>query len=384
MSRIAIVTRARAPYHKALQEAFAASLGDQGGVRLFYPKNSFCPFDETETLPVGPNITTSWIDSTKIDGSATAMLARYRTEAIGTQLPSRALWNALRDFKPGIIWVHEYSPYTLTGILFAKANRIPVVISSDVGVANRGSFPWIVRLWHRLWSHLADGVIACTPAARQPLCATPTPFVEAYHAADSRVFLPSAKNGSTRAGTSFVFVGRMIPVKGIDLLLAAAARLKASGRSDWNLKLIGPDADNYGAELVEQFGLKKEVQITGFKDGEALRKEFASGDAFVIATRQDTYAAVVHEAACLGLPLLVSQHAGAAETLVREGLNGFKIDPADAEAFAARMALLCDKPTLTPMSRESRRIGEEFSAHRRGPAVWQWMQESFRLPRPLI
>lgn len=378
MSRIALVTRARAPYHKALQEAFAESLGGQSSLRLFYPKNSFCPFDENKTLPVGPNISTSWIDSTKINGGATAMLARYQTEAIGTQLPSRALWNAMREFNPDIVWVHEYSPYTLTGILFAKAHRIPVVVSSDVGVANRDSFPWIVRLWHRLWSHLADGVIACTPAARQPLCATPTPFVEAYHAADSRVFVPSVNGSAQKNGaTNFVFVGRVIPVKGIDLLLAAAARLKQSGQSHWNLKLIGPDDDGYGAALVGQFGLKKEVQITGFKDGMALRDEFSSGDAFVIATRQDTYAAVVHEAACLGLPLIVSQHAGAADTLVREGVNGFKIDPADADAFAARMAVVCDKQTRAPMSRESRRIGEEFSAHRRGPAVWEWMQTNF-------
>lgn len=377
MSRIAIVTRARAPYHKALQEAFAASIGGRGGVRLFYPKKSFCPFDENKTLPVGPNISTSWIDSTKIEGGVTAMLARYRTEAIGTQLPSRALWNSLRDWRPNLIWVHEYSPYTLTGILFAKANRIPVVVSSDVGISNRDSFPWIVRWWHRLWSHLADGVIACTPAARQPLCATPTPFVEAFHAADSRVFVPSTNGKSASGITNFVFVGRVIPIKGIDLLLAAAARLKASGRSDWNLKLIGSDSENYGAALIEKFGLRNEVQITGFKDGEALRSEFGGGDAFVIATRQDTYAAVVHEAACLGLPLLVSQHAGAADALVREGVNGFKIDPADAESFAARMAVMCDKQARVPMSRESRRTGEEFSAHRRGPAVWEWMRMNF-------
>ncbi len=265
----------------------------------------------------------------------------------------------------------------LTGILFAKTHRIPVVASSDVGLANRDSFPWMVRFWHRLWSHLADGVIACTPAARRPLCAAPVPFVEAYHAADSRVLVPSSgKHGGT-SGTNFVFVGRVIPIKGIDLLLSAAARLKESGRSDWNLTLIGPDADGYGAGLIGKFGLQKEVRITGFKDGEALRSEFSKGDAFVIATRQDTYAAVVHEAACLGLPLLVSQHAGAADALVREGVNGFKIDPSDAGSFAARMAVMCDRQTRVPMSRESRRTGEEYSAHRRGPAVWEWMQANF-------
>lgn len=378
MSRIALVTRARAPYHKALQEAFAQSLGTDSSLHLFYPKDSFCPFDEGQTIPAGTNISTEWIDSTRLHGGATALLARYRSEAIGTQLPSRALWSALVECRPDLVWVHEYSPYTLTGILFAKARRLPVVVSSDVGRGNRDSFPWIVRLWHRLWSHLADGIIACTPAARQPLCQTPVPFVEAYHAADSRVFVPLPEGQAQKNdATQFVFVGRMIPVKGIDLLLAAAARLKQQGRTHWNLRLIGPDSDGYGAALIDNFGLRNEVQITGFKEGEALRREFSTGDVFVIATRQDTYAAVVHEAACLGLPLIVSQHAGAAEALVRDGVNGFKIDPTDAESFADRMTVLCDKKTRALMARESRKTGELFSAHRRGPAVWDWMQNSF-------
>jgi glycosyltransferase involved in cell wall biosynthesis len=378
MTRIALVTRARAPYHKALQEAFAQSLGTGSSLRVFYPKDSFCPFDEEKTIPAGANISTTWIESARLNGGATSLLARHRSEAIGTQLPSRVLWDALVAYEPDIVWVHEYSPYTLAGILFAKTRRIPIVVSSDVGMGNRDSFPWIVRMWHRLWGHLADGVIACTPSARQPLCGTPVPVVEAYHAADSRVFVPAANGHAHKNGTThFAFVGRLIPVKGIDLLLAAAARLKEQGAAHWDLRLIGPDDDGYGAALIEKFDLKNEVRITGFMEGDALRREFGAADAFVFATRQDTYAAVVHEAACLGLPLIVSQHAGAADALVKDGVNGFKIDPADVESFAGRMAVMCEKRIREPMALEARRTGETFSAHRRGPAVREWMISAF-------
>ncbi len=379
-SRIAIVTRARAPYHKALQEAFAESLGPDSTLRLFYPANSFNPFDETKTLPLGPNITTEWINSARVDGAATAMLARFRTEAIGTQLPSRALWKSLADYRPDLIWAHEFSPYTLASVLFAKRNRIPVVVSSDVGQSNRASFPWMVRLWHKLWGHLADGIIACTPAARRPLSGERIPVIEAYHAADSRKLTPSpAQNGQRDDTTTFVYVGRIIPVKGIDLLLAAAARLKQSGQTNWKMKFIGPDHQNLGATLIEKFQLQDHVHITGFKDGQALATEFASGDAFVIATRQDTYAAVVHEAACLGLPLIVSQHAGAAEALVRENQNGHVIDPEDTATFAARLKLMLRQETRTPMRAESRKTGEHFSAHIRATALRLWMKESFAI-----
>lgn len=378
MPRIALVTRAIAPYHKALQDAFGEALGPEGSLRLFYPKAAWCPFDQPGTLPAGPNIAATWVDSAPITGTATRLLARYRSEAIGTQLPSRALWKALEDYEPDLVWVHELSPYTLAGVLHAKRKRIPAVVSSDVGLPNQAAFPWLVRLWHRVWGHLADGIIACTPAARRPLCGVPLPVVEAYHAADSRVFVPR-RNGSPSANgtTTFVFAGRLVPIKGIDLLLAAAARLKEQGEIGWKLRLIGSDEAAYGASLVERLGLRDQVEITGFKEGEALRSEFAQGDAFVIATRQDTYAAVVHEAACLGLPLLVSRHAGAAEALVREGLNGFTIDPEDTEAFAGRMAAMGDRSRRESMSRESRKTGELYSAHRRGPAVRAWMKSEF-------
>ena len=64
-------------------------------------------------------------------------------------------------------------------------------------------------------------------------------------------------------------------------------------------------------------GLQNHLECAGFLSGAALRNAMQSADVFVLPTRQDTYGAVVHEAACLGLPLLVSRHAGAAEALVR-------------------------------------------------------------------
>ena len=377
MSRIALVTRARAPYHKALQEAFAESLGKEETLKIFYPRDSWTNFSEDLAIPAAPNISVEWVASKRVSGNAAVMLARYRTEAIGTQLPSGALWNALQAYRPEVVWIHEFSPYTLTGLWFARRRRIPVVVSTDVGQANSHSFPFMVRLWHRLWGSLVDGIIACTPAARQPLCGIAMPVVEAYHAADSRKFLPITSDHQRNGVTQFVYVGRIIPIKGIDLLLAAVSRLKQAGNIEWKLKLIGPETDHYGSALIERHGLQREVEITGRKEGDELRREFSQGDAFVIASRQDTYGAVVHEAACLGLPLLVSRHAGAAEALVSESKNGFAIEPRDTADFATRLQALCDRHLRARMSAECKKTAELFSAHRRGPAVRAWLRENF-------
>ncbi|HSJ00866.1 MAG TPA: glycosyltransferase family 4 protein, partial [Verrucomicrobium sp.] len=121
--------------------------------------------------------------------------------------------------------------------------------------------------------------------------------------------------------------------------------------------------------------LSEQVVLPGFLSGAAIRDALNSADAFVLPTRQDTYAAVVHEAACLGLPLLVSKHAGAAEALVQSGKNGFVIDPEDAAEFANRMADLMQDTLREPMRAVSRDIGVAHSAHLRGGALWQWMRD---------
>ena len=72
--------------------------------------------------------------------------------------------------------------------------------------------------------------------------------------------------------------------------------------------------------------------------------------------------------------------AGAAGALVREGENGFVMDPADASAFARHMQTLLNPDLRQRLAAASRQIGEQMSAHRRGAALWEWMEANFIKP----
>lgn len=377
--RLAIVTRARAPYHKALQEALAAELGASGGeLRLFYPHGSSCVFAQSASLPQAAHLSVVWVNATEVSAKTKGYGTNWKSEAIPTQLPSHALWRELDAYAPAIVWVHEYSPYTLGALLWAKWRGKPVVVSSEIGRANQHYFPSHIRLWHRFWAHLADGIIACTPAALQPLCNDARPIVAAFHAADSRHLCPLTSQSPQRRLT-IVQTGSILPRKGADLLLQALLMLKQSGVSDWVLRLAGHDAEGWGQSWINRYQLQSQVQITGHLDGEALWSAFGNADVFTLATRQDTYAAVVHEAACLGLPLIISRHAGAAQALVEDGINGWIIDPENPHEYAAKLFTLFDSELRLRMSRASRQTAEHFSAHVRAPAVLRWMQYNFPL-----
>lgn len=362
-ARIAHVTRARAPYLRALQESFAGSLGEGGHLTVIWPKNEGSDFPDASTMPVGDNITVEKVPVGLRIGS-------YRN------FPSPALWQALAEAKPDLVWIHEFSPFTLGGLLFAKRHGIPVVVSTEIGRSNAFFFPWTVRLWHRHWGHFADGFIANCPAAREPLCDEKRLVIDAFHAVDSRQFVPMEKKPLPDL-TTFVFVGHLIPRKGVDFLLDAAVELRRRGRKNFQLRLIGRDPERWAVDGVLERGLDHEVEMPGFLSGQRLQDAIRNADVFVLPTRRDTYAAVVHEAACLGLPLLISRHAGACEALVEEGVTGFGFLPENGHELVDKMEKLLDPELRVRMSAASRAAGDRLSAHRRGVALRAWMRAEF-------
>jgi glycosyltransferase involved in cell wall biosynthesis len=178
----------------------------------------------------------------------------------------------------------------------------------------------------------------------------------------------------------FAYLGQLIPRKGLDLLLDAAAELRATGERNFMLRFIGGGDDAWLRQCIAQRGMEAHCELTGFLSGPAIREALGSADVFVLPTRQDTYAAVVHEASCLGLPLLISHHAGAAAALVREGINGHSLDPADTRSFAALMSAMLEPAVRASMARPSREVGESHSAHERGRALWNWMYDQILQP----
>ena len=361
-SDIALITRARAPYLRGLQEAFAAALGSRR-FHLLWPENEHSDFPDEDSIPKAPNIEVHRIPTS-------GGFLGYQN------WPSLALWAQLQKIRPALIWIHEFSLYTLMGLVYAKLNAVPVVVSTEVGCSNAHIFSWSVRAWHQFWGYFVDGVIACSPAARRPLCGEKIPVVESYHAVDARLFNPSKRTHSSGI-TTFVFVGHLIPRKGIDLLLDAAALLQNSADAAFRVRLIGRDVDRWAEGLIAQRQLQKIVETPGFLSGHDLQEAIRSADVFVLPTREDTYAAVVHEAACLGMPLLISRHAGACEALVVEGETGFSILPEDANGFAEAMRKMMVPELRTQMAQAARKRGEEYSAHVRGAAVRLWMHRHY-------
>lgn len=366
MPALAIVSKARGTFFKPLYEALAKAQPADWRTLLVWPSDGANEHPSEMVTPRADNLKLRMVSSSSREVSAT-------DGKVKTFLPSRETWRVLNEEDVKAVLIHEFSPFTLQGLVFAKWKRIPVVVSTEVGRGNAHFFNLRTRLWHGLWGRFVDGVAACCPAAHEPLSRRSLPTVATYHAVDSRIYVPRSDFRSDNGPVVFAYLGQLIPRKGLDLLLRAAAVLRDKGVSNFRLRFIGGGDDAWLRSCITECGMEGFCELTGFLSGAAIRDALSTADVFVLPTRQDTYAAVVHEAACTGLPLLISKNAGAAEALVRDGVNGFIADPENVTEFADRMQQMMDAGARRRMCAESRAAGEQHSAHLRGAALWEFI-----------
>lgn len=138
-----------------------------------------------------------------------------------------------------------------------------------------------------------------------------------------------------------LYVGRLVSLKGIDLLIHAAAKTPHA----LHLRIIGS-----GPELERLKGLSSELAVSAdfldwIGDLEDLRRQYLAADFFVLPSLADEWGLVVVEALSQGTPVLGSVYAQAAIELVKPGQNGSLFSPDDAQQFTAA---LIGAATLSP------------------------------------
>lgn len=191
-------------------------------------------------------------------------------------------------------------------------------------------------------------------------------------------FPPVAVDRSDRSGRaiSILSVGRMFPDKGFDVLIDAAAVLRAEGR-DIKVTIVGdgPHRAEYQAQ-IDSLGLGDTVRLTGRITDEELHQLYEDADVFALLSRPfndevEGFGIVYIEAGAYGLPV-VAGNCGGIPDAVAEGESGF-LTSTVAEAAAA-IARLADDPELrrTMGDRGRQRALELFS-----PAAFRAQLEAF-------
>jgi glycosyltransferase involved in cell wall biosynthesis len=127
-----------------------------------------------------------------------------------------------------------------------------------------------------------------------------------------------------------LFLGRIHPKKGCDLLIEAFARV-FSHNSDWHLVIAGPDAC-WQADL-QRLALRKGVadRITwaGMLNGDLKWGALRAAEIFVLPSHQENFGIVVAEALACGVPVLISNKVNIWREIVADGAGCVAEDDLD-------------------------------------------------------
>jgi glycosyltransferase involved in cell wall biosynthesis len=120
---------------------------------------------------------------------------------------------------------------------------------------------------------------------------------------------------SSSGTTRFLAVGRLIGLKGFDVLIRGLARLQREGH-DCTLRIVGSGPEKAALErLVLETGLSGSEFVGEYRAEDALRA-YGDADCLVLPTFQDVWGLVVNEAIQAGVPVICSIHAGCVDELV--------------------------------------------------------------------
>ena len=188
---------------------------------------------------------------------------------------------------------------------------------------------------------------------------------------------------AVRGRRFLIYLSRIHPKKGCDLLLQAFAAVAAADPG-LHLVMAGPDETAWVPELTaiaEKAGCAERVHWPGILRGAAKWGAFRAAEAFILPSHQENFGIAVAEALAAGLPVLLSDKVNIGDMLVGEGctliepdtLDGthrllerwIAMDPADrhemsdhaAECFRSRFDMLETAQTIMGLFRQAQHEG---------------------------
>jgi glycosyltransferase involved in cell wall biosynthesis len=150
-------------------------------------------------------------------------------------------------------------------------------------------------------------------------------------------------------------VGRLVPRKGVDLVIRALPYLREAGFDDVELLIVGGGGDS-GAlhadpevrrllDLAAELGVSDQVSLQGQVSRGEMPGIFRSADAVVCAPWYEPFGIVPLEAMACGVPVVAAAVGGLRDTVV-DHATGLHVPPRDPEAIASALTMLLENPAL--------------------------------------
>ena len=299
-------------------------------------------------------------------------VARYRAVTLNPRLIAFST-STLRKFD----LVHFYGLYDLIGpaiSFYCRRYRVPYVVEPmgmsrpiDRSIA-------LKRLWRRgmgdAFLQNAVKIIATSELEQHELIEDNVPrqkVVMRHNGVDAvsdRADFPRgtfrAKHGIPEHESLILFLSRLIPRKGADILIRAFS--KACPQSGY-LVIAGPEGESGYLAFLEKCamdsGVAERVIFAGPIYGDEKKSVFCDSDIFVLPSRYENFANVVAEAIAYDIPVIISPSCGI-RPLVHERV-GLVVPPNIDDLATAIRLLIHDKSLYTQFKAGCKGVTAELS-----------------------
>jgi glycosyltransferase involved in cell wall biosynthesis len=157
----------------------------------------------------------------------------------------------------------------------------------------------------------------------------------------------------------FLFIGRLVPIKGIEYMIEAYKEYRRSVNDPWELIVVGKGELSSVCKNVAGVEMKDFIQP---KDLPAILSE---ATCLVLPSFFEPWGLVIHEAVTSGLPVICSHECGGLTMFVRDGQNGYIINPDRASLVSAMKKMsVKTKYELGEMSATSRLLGSLWTTEK--------------------
>ena len=285
---------------------------------------------------------------------------------------------AVGAFKPDVVMLYGYAQANQLAMLaWCRWHGVPALMAGDGdNVARRGALKARIRafvlnaLLRRVSGFLTVGdqneaMLASLGAPRERMFRAPFPIDEATYLdfaarrASERARIRN-KHGVASNAFVFLFVGKLSARKRPADMVEAWSRMPPARDGERPIHLLfcgdGPDRGAVAGAIERT---RAPATLAGFINVDELPAYYCAADVLVHPAEHDPHPLICSEAACIGLPMILSDHVGAVgpTDIARDGVNAIVFPCGDADGLAAAMAKIADDAALfQKMANASRAI----------------------------
>ncbi len=281
----------------------------------------------------------------------------------GERVDTSLIKSSVAAFKPDVIvvpgWFHQPYRDLIADPQFAPARKLMGMDTPFKGTLRQK----LARF--KLASYLKQFDRVMVPGERawqyaRYLGVPETKIQRGMYGVDYRALSPIHEARAQCAGgwpRRFMFTGRYVEEKGIDVLVEAYRRYRAGVGDPWPLTCFGM------GPLKSQLAAQPGIEDVGFCQPAELADQMARHGAFILSSRYDPWPLAIVEACAAGLPVICTEACGSAVELVRPYFSGLTVAAGDADSLARALRWTHDHHAdLSEFGRRAQGFAAAYSA----------------------